>query len=415
MGAPAVEAAARITDPLAVFIFLMALVAGVFWVSEWRPLRRLFNFAPPLVFCYFLPMIATSLGVTPAESPLYGWFNKVFLPPLLLLLLISADLRAIARLGVKAVGVMLAGTAGIVVGAFVGFLLFRGQLDPEFAARNIGALTASWVGGSANMYAVQSALEIPQAAFSPMIIVDTVMAYSWLGLLIALSGWQAGYARRFRVDARLMHEVRANLDNSSSSSMRCPTTREILMILALALIGGYLAVLGGERIHAWMQPMMQAHPRVNQWVGQTLSKFTITVILVTAGGLLLSFTPVRRLEQAGASRFGYAMLYLLLPTFGAQADLRQIGTVYWYASVGAVMLAFSALFIFVAMRVLRAPLFFGAVGSMANVGGPASASVVAGAYEPEMAPVGVLLGVLGGIMGTFVGLAVAAVLSAMVG
>ena len=404
-------ATALITDPLALFSFLLAMVAGVFWISEWKPLRRFFEFLPPLIFCYFLPMITTSLGITPAESSLYGWFNKIFLPPLLLLLLISADVKAIARLGIKAVGVMLSGTLGIVVGAFIGYLLFSAKLDQAHGAQNIGALSASWVGGSANMYAVQSALAIPQDAFAPMIIVDTVMAYSWLGILIALAGWQVKFAHWFKVDARLMDDVRARMDTSAESSMHCPTTREILMILALGLVGGYLAVLGGGVLHAAIQPWMTAHARVNEVLGQTLSKFTLTIILVTAGGLALSFTPVRRLEKAGASRFGYAMLFLLLPTFGAQADLRQVGAVPWYAAVGAVMLLTQAVFILVAMRLLRAPLFFGAVGSMANIGGPASASVVAGAYEPEMAPVGVLLGVMGGIMGTFIGLMTAALLA----
>ena len=298
---------------------------------------------------------------------------------------------------------MLAGSVGIVGGAALGYALFRGHLDPE-GWKNIGALSASWVGGSANMFAVKSALEIPDKIFSPMIIVDSVLCYSWMGLLIALAPWQDAYARRFGADVSVLHEVRQRLDSYAEGAQRAATTRDLLVVFGIAMAGGYLCMLAGQKANAALKPSMDAYPFL-----KTFSAMTITVILVTAAGLALSFTPLRRLEQVGASRMGYAMLFLLLPTFGAQANLREIGRIPWYAAVAVVMLTVQGVCLFIAMRLTRAPLFFGATGSQANVGGPASASVVASAYQPAMAPVGVLLGVLGGILGTYAGLLAAAV------
>jgi uncharacterized membrane protein len=296
---------------------------------------------------------------------------------------------------------MFAGTLGVMIGAVLGYALFSGQLDPE-GWKNVGSLAASWTGGSANMFAVKAAYEIPDPVFSPMIVVDSVMVYSWLGILIAFAGAQEAYARRFGVNERITADMGARVREFAAQENHAATTRDILVILAIGLVGGHLCNLAGAWLNGMIKPFAKTSPALS-----TFSPMTIAIIFVTALGILLSFSPVRRFERVGASRVGYAMLFLLLPTFGAQANLREFGMIPWYAAVGAVMLAFHAIFIFAAMRLLRAPLFFGAVGSQANVGGPASASIVASTYQQALAPVGILLGILGGITGTYVGLVTA--------
>ncbi|MCX7717222.1 MAG: DUF819 family protein [Candidatus Sumerlaeaceae bacterium] len=399
-----------LTDPVAIFMFLLALVGAVFFISEWRPLRGFFHYFPPLIFCYFLPMISTTAGITPETSPLYDWVNKHFLPPVLLLLLLSADMGAIFRLGPRAVGIMLTATSGIIAGAVLGFALFGGRLDAE-GWKNIGALAASWTGGSANMFAVKAALEIPDKAFSPMIIVDSVFAYSWMGILIALAGWQEGFARLFRADVRALEDVNRRVAAYAAAQTRPITTRDVLVISAIGFVGGYLCLKAGSIAYSRLvEPMVKTWPEA-----KTFSAFTLAVILVTALGIALSFTPLRRLEAAGASKIGYALLFMLLPTFGAQANLAEAVRLPWYGAIAAMMIVTHAIFLFVALVLWRAPLFFGAVGSQSNVGGPASASVVAATYQPALAPVGVLLGVLGGVIGTYVGLLVAQLCRLMAG
>jgi len=403
-----------LSEPLDIFMFLMAISGSLMALSQWSPLKKFFGFVPPLVFCYFIPMIATTVGITPAESPLYGWCNNVFLPALLLLLLISADMGMIARLGPKAVGVMLAGTAGMVIGGLLGFLLLRGAL-PDGAWQNVGAITASWTGGSANMLAVKGALGIPDALFAPVILLDPIVAYTWMGLLFILAGAQRRYEARFPVDERLMADLRERIAHmEAEETRRVPiTTEAFLVILALGLVLGHLCRVGGKWLHG-LEPVAAARKAVP--VLELFSSSTLMVILVTALGITLSLIPaVRKLEDYGASRIGYGLLYLLLPTFGAQAHLGHLGSIPIYGVLALIMLSVHAVFLFGAMLLFRAPLFFGATASQANVGGPASASLVASAYEPSLAPVGVLLGILGGILGTYAGLATAYVCKLIAG
>lgn len=390
-----------LTNEQSIFVFLLALVGAAFAMGRVKRFERFFHFFPPLIFCYFLPMIATTAGITPAESPLYGWFSSFFLPPILFLLLISADPRSIARLGPVAVGVMLAGTTGIVLGAVSGYALFSGAL-PEGAWKGIGALAGSWSGGSANMVAVKQSFEIPDDQFALLLIVDSVMVYSWMGVVIALAAYQQAWKQRFGVNEALTKRLEAAVEHFEQQKREPATTDGVLISLALAIGLGYLTIVAGREVHHQLgrAGLFDAYPTL-----KSLSAGTITVMLITVVGVVCSFLPaVRRLEDQGASRLGYALLFLLLPMYGAQANLAQIGKTPYFAAVGACMIAGHVAMLLVAMRLWRTPLFFGAVGSQANMGGPASASVVAATYQPALAPVGVLLGVLGGIMGTYVGL-----------
>lgn len=390
-----------IEDPVGIFIFLLGMVGVIFALSELSLLRRLFHVLPPVVFCYFVPMFATTGGLIPAKSSLYPLMNSLLLYPVLILLLLSADFRAMVRLGPVALGLMFVGSLGVVMGAMLGYAMFAPRLDPE-GWKNVGALAASWTGGSANMLAVKGALEIPDRVFSPMIAVDAVMAYTWLGGLLLLSGWQAGYARRVGVNARLQREIENRLSEWAQVPMRPATTRDLLVLLAVGVVGGYVCQWSGRLLYGWLKQSYAAAP----WFS-ALSETTLGVVLASTMGIVASFTPLRRLDEVGASRLGYAFLYILLPSYGAQADLREFAMLPWYMAVGGVMLLVHGVLVFGTMRWLRAPLVFGAVASQANIGGPASASAVATTYQRELAPLGVMLGILGGVIGTYVGLVTA--------
>lgn len=387
-----------IQDPLAIFVVFVGIVGGVFLLSECKIFRPLFHFLPPVVFCYFIPMFATTAGLLPSKSSLYDLMNTVLLYPVLILLLLSANFRAILRLGPVALGLFFVGTVGILIGAVLGYAMFAPRLDPQ-GWKNIGALASSWTGGSANMVAVKAALNIPDTVFAPMFAVDAVMAYSWLGLLILLSSFQAAYARRVGVNARLQREIEDRVAEWAQVPQRAPSTRDLLVLIGIGLVLGHLCNVGGRSLYAWLRASYPMFPGITSISGSTLG-----VIVASTLGIFFSFTPLRRLEEVGASRMGYALLYLLLPSFGAQADLRELAQLPWYMAVGAVMLLVHGLLLGLFTYWLRAPLVFGAVASQANVGGAASASVVASTYQRELAPMGVLLGILGGIVGTYIGL-----------
>lgn len=386
------EAGALLQDPMSVFAFLAFLVATIFWVSERPRFKKTFEVIPPVIYVYFLPMLATTAGITPSSSPAYDWTTRYLLPFALLLLMISIDLRSVAKLGPTALFMVVAGTVGIVIGGPISLLLFKGFL-PADAWTGFAALSGSWIGGTANMVAIAESVGTPESAFGPIIVVDTVVGYGWMGVLLVFSGYQAWFDRRIgaRTDAiEATNRRLADMDRDRHPS----TLRDLAVMIGFGMTGAVLSVVLGARMPTLGDPTI-------------ISSTTWAVLIVVTGGLILSFTPLREFEKVGASGLGYTALYLLLAGIGAQADLRAVVQAPVYLLAGAVWLSIHIAILLLAARMVRAPLFFVATGSMANVGGAASAPVVAGVYHPAMAPVGLLMAVAGYILGIYGALACA--------
>ena len=374
---------------MAVAAWLAAIPAVVFWLSGMPRLRKLFDITPPILYVYFLPTVATTLGITPEASATYAWLIRYVLPLALVLLMITVDLPALARLGKTALFMMMVGTAGIVVGGPLALLLFKHWLPPE-AWMGFAALSGSWIGGATNMVAMAASVGTPPEALGPVIVVDAVVGYGWMGILLFLSGYQRRFDERTRARTETMEEANRHL--SEVDALRRPLeTRDAVILLGLGLVGAVLSVEVGDVL-----PEL-GHPTI-------ISHTTWAVILVVTVGLVVSFTPARGLEKAGASRLGNAFLYILLAGLGSQANLRSIVEAPVYLAAGVVWIGVQVVFLLVAARLIRAPLFFFATGSMANVGGVVSAPIVAGVYQSAMAPVGLLMAVLGNILGIYAAL-----------
>ena len=387
-----------IQDPVLVFAYLAAVVALVFQVARVAALRPVFDRLPALVWTYFVPMLSTTAGILPAESPVYRALARYLLPASLTLLLLSSELKAIARLGRTALVVMTVGMAGIMLGGIAGFLVLRPWLPPD-AWKAVGALVATWIGGSANLVAVANALSLSPERMGVLIIVDTVVAYTWMGFLISFAARQEAFDRWNKADRAAVEGVGERLRSLvGNEARRPPTVAEMTLMvgLAVALTAACL------KVGALLPP-----------VGQVLNAFSWAIILLTTAALLLSLTPLARLEQAGASTVGYAGFYLLLASVGAQGDLRKVLSHPQFVLLGVIVIVVHAALLFAVVRLLRAPLFFLGAASQACVGGYSSAPLVAAIYHPAMAPVGLLLAVLGNVVGTYLGLAVAQLLSGL--
>jgi len=384
------HATALITDPMGVFAFLAGIVALVFWLSGTRRLQPLFRVVPPVIFVYFLPMLATTAGITPSSSPLYSWTVPYLLLFALLLLMVSVDVRSILKLGPTALFMVAAGTFGIVIGGPISLMVF-GDWLPADAWTGFAALGGSWIGGTANMVAIAESVGTSADAMGPVIVVDTVVGYGWMGILIAMVGLQERFDRTARTEA--MREASRQLEEQGDDR-RPLTLRDALLMIGLGMAGAVVA----ERIGGMLPAM--GDPTI-------VSATTWAVLIVVTGGLALSFTPARRIEAAGASHLGYAALYLLLAGIGAKADLRAVLDAPMYLAAGALWIAIHAAVLLAAARLVRAPLFFVATGSMANIGGAVSAPIVAGVYHRVMAPVGLMMAVAGYILGIYGGLACA--------
>jgi uncharacterized membrane protein len=382
----AVTGEAMIDESTAVFIYLAALLGAIFWLSGLPRLQPLFRATPAVIYAYFLPALSTSLGITPASSPAYDWMVRFLLPVSLLLLMVTVDVRAILRLGGKALIMMLAGSLGIIIGGPIALALF-GAFLPADTWMGLAALGGSWIGGAPNMVAIKESVGTPDSLMGPIIVVDTVVAYGWMGVLLFLSSFQKKLDSWLRADTREIDSLDGRL-TEVDGERRPMEVRDLGMILGLGFSGAAVCIWIGDRLPLLGDPTIISHT-------------TWTVVLVTTMGLMLSFTPVRKLERVGASRAGYLALYLMLTAIGAQADLLMVLEAPLYLLVGAVWLGIHIAVLFTVARLVRAPLFFVATGSMANVGGVISAPVVASVYRRSLAPVGVLMGVSGYLIGIY--------------
>jgi len=389
-----------LSDPTAIFIFLAGLLGTIFWLSGLPRLQPLFRVTPAVIYVYFLPALSTSLGITPASSPAYDWMIRYLLPVSLVLLMVTVDVRAVVRLGSKALIMMLAGSAGIIIGGPVALALLGRFLPPD-TWMGLAALSGSWIGGAPNMVAIKESVGTPDSLMGPIIVVDTVVAYGWMGVLLFLSSFQGKIDAWLRADTDAIEALDGRL--AVADDERQPMeVRDLAIILGLGFGAAAVCIWVGDKMPLLGDPTIISHT-------------TWTVVLVTSLGLALSFTPVRRLEQVGASRAGYLALYLMLTAIGAQADLKKVVEAPLYLLVGVIWLGIHIAVLFIVARLVRAPLFFIATGSMANVGGVVSAPIVASVYRRSLAPVGVLMGVSGYLIGIYGALLCAWLLSLVAG
>lgn len=389
-----------LTDPMAILAFCTLVCAAVFWAAEQPWAKGFFSVIPSIIFIYYLPTFASTWGLIPAASPVYDWMRNYLLPFSLFVLMATTDLPAILKIGPKALIMMLAGTLGIVIGGPIVLLLFHPWL-PDEAWKGLAALSGSWIGGGGNFAAIKEAVNAPDEIIGPIIVVDTAVGYTWTGVLLFLAGFQERIDRWNRADSSILQDLNRRLEAFHQSRMQPIRLVDASLVLAVGFIGAVLCIRLGEGIFASSNAFLQESlPSL----GSIFSPFTWTVIVLSTLGLLLSFTPLRRIEERGASSLGYAALYLFLTSIGAKADLSGIVETPELALAGAVWILIHVAVLFAAARLVRAPLFLAAVGSQANVGGAASAPVVAAAYYRAMAPVGLLMGVFGYLLGNYAGL-----------
>ena len=377
-----------LTDSSQILVFLILIIGLIYWLSQRQKLVKFFRYLTPVLWIYFLPMLATTFGILPTESPVYIWIKNHMLPAALILLLLSANLPTIAKLGGKAILTMLAGTFGIVIGGPITLLIFKSYLPPE-AWKGVAALSGSWIGGSHNLVAISESVGTPASLLGPIIVVDTVVGYSWMGIVIALSAFQDRFDNWAKADRSVVEEIYERLSEVEETSRRPMKFTDLTMIMSLAFGGGYLCLELGKHL-----------PQI----GEVITGFAWTVILVTTLGIILSFTRFSQLEFAGASHLGNFCLFLLLASIGARADLKAILEVPEFILVGVLWIVIHATCLFIAGKIFKTPMFLIATSSQANIGGPVTAPIVASVYQKSMAPVGLLMAVLGSILGIYAGL-----------
>lgn len=397
---------ALVQSDAVLFGILMAILGFVFWSSNSsiRVFRLFYRVVPMLLMCYFLPSLLTLFGlVEPEHSQLYTVASQFLLPASLVLLTLSIDLKEVLRLGPKALIMFLTGTVGVILGGPLA-LLIVGAIAPDLVGgtgsdavwRGMTTVAGSWIGGSANQTAMREVFQPSDQLFSVMVAVDVLVAEFWMMFLLLGIGKSNSIDRIFRADASSVERLQQSMEAYRLSTERIPTTKDLFVILSLGF--GCTAIA-----HAIADV-------VAPWIGenaQELSKFSLDssffwlIVIATLLGVGLSFTPLRQLEGAGASRIGTVFIFILVATIGLGMDISAVVTYSGLFIVGLVWMMIHVMLLLCVGYWIRAPYFFLAVGSKANIGGAASAPVVAAAFHPSLAPVGVLLAVLGYVLGTY--------------
>lgn len=410
--------AAWLTNDAAVLGLLCATLGFVFWGAAQRSgfWRGFYARVPSLLLCYLLPAIYHSVGLIDGNrSGLYPVARDYLLPAALVLLTISVDFGAILRLGPKALIMFLTGTAGVMIGGVTSFLIMR-LIHPETVAgevwRGMATVAGSWIGGGANQAALKEVFSVDATMFGQFVAVDILVSSVWLAVLLYLAGRSEAFDRWTGADTSAIDDLRRRVERFQHEQARLPNLTDLMLILAVGFGTTGASHFLAQPTVAWIRSLPPAW-RLQDY--SLTSVFFWVVVIATTLGLLLSFGRARNLEGAGASRIGSALLYLLVATIGMQMDLRALLDRPFLFALGAIWICTHGALMIGMAKLIRAPLFFLAVGSQANIGGAASAPVVASAFHPALAPVGVLLAVLGYGLGTYGGYLVGLALRALAG
>ena len=396
------------TEDAVIFGILMVILALVFYTSSSRhPFwTRFYKVVPSLLLCYFVPGLLNTFGLISGEnSGLYHMASRYLLPAALVLFTLSVDFRGILKLGPKALVMFVTGSVGVVIGGPLALLVVSyffpgilGGTGPDEAWRGLATVAGSWIGGGANQVAMLEVFGASPTLFSQMIAVDVIVANLWLAVLLYGAANSDRFDRILKADNTSIEELKLKVEKYRKENLRIPSLADTMMILGLGFgVTGLSHFLAGY-IAPWVS---SNYPELKQY--SLDSSFFWLVVIATTGGLALSFTKARTLEGAGASRLGSVLLYVLVATIGMQMDLLAIFNYPAFFIVGIIWILFHAGLLILMAYLIRAPLFLLAVGSQANVGGAASAPIVASAFHPALAPVGVLLAVLGYALGTYGG------------
>ncbi len=339
------------------------------------------------------------------HSQLYYVASRFLLPASLILFCLGIDFQGIKNLGPKAIIMFLSATLGIIIGGPIALLLVTAIAPDLLGAssgdiwRGLSTVAGSWIGGGANQAAMKEIYEVSDNLFGTMIVIDVVVANIWMGFLLyganisdRIDGW-------LKADNSAIEDLKNRVADYRASIAEMPTTTSLFVMLGFAFGGVALSHWGADVLTPFMKGFKETLNSLK--LDSLMSHFFWLIVISTTFGMILSFTKARKLEGVGASRWGSIFIYILVATIGMKMNLGEVLKNLPLFLVGITWMLVHVIILLVVAKLIKAPFFFVAVGSQANVGGAASAPIVASAFNPSLAPVGVLMAVLGYALGTY--------------
>lgn len=395
-----------ITNDKVVFGILMLILGFVFWTSSKKGgfWNKFYKIIPALFLCYFLPGVLSTTGlISGDESNLYHMASRYLLPASLILLMINIDIKGLIGLGSKSLIMFFTGTIGVVIGGVFAVWIFSmispatvGGLESEATWRGLATLAGSWIGGGANQTAMYELYGYKETLYGGMIIVDIVVANLWMAIILFGISKRKKIDKWLKADTKAIEDLTVKMENYEKSIKKNPELKDYIIMLGITFAGVGLAHFAGNMLADFFAGIVDKPDE-----STLASKFFWMIVLSSFFGLALSFTKAKKYEGVGASKVGSVFLYVLVATIGMKMDLTKIFDNPYLIFVGIVWIAFHAGLLILVAKLIRAPYFFLAVGSQANIGGAASAPIVANAFHPALTSVGVIMAVVGYFVGTF--------------
>lgn len=387
-----------------VFGVLLIVLAVIFYTSHKQSKfwKKFYMIVPALLLCYLVPAILDMLGLISKEySGLYPMARDYLLPAALILMTIGIDFKGILRLGPKALIMFITASIGIIIGGPVAVLIYS-MIDPtvvggegvEATWRGMATIAGSWIGGGANQNAMFETYRYAPELYGRMIVVDVVVANLWMAFLLWGAARTQKIDRWLKADTSSIESLKQRVMDYQSNNSRIPSLTDLMVILGITFGVVGVSHLGGKELSVFFGDILGGD-------SPFASSFFWLVVIATTGGLILSATKVRRYEGAGASRIGSLFIYILVATIGMKMELAEAVKEPQLILVGIIWMIVHVTILFIVAKIIKAPFFFVAVGSKANIGGAASAPIVASAFHPSLASVGAILAVLGYALGTY--------------
>lgn len=379
----------------AALVFIAAILINLPKIFKGKVAQNIFKFAPPIVLIYLGLMLLCTFKLWDLETtaPAYNALKNPILYVMLFIMLLRCDLRKIIKLGPKMLIGFFSATFSIALGFFVAYAIMHAVLG-EGAWKPLGALCGSWMGGGGNMLAIQAALNVDEGSMAYALVMDSICATLYVMFLLWAIGFSHVFNKWTKADTRIIDEVGQTLEEEARANTKPLTWQNIILLLGSGLLVSALTQQLGTIINGYLP---------------FFDKATWTVLIVTVLGVVLAMTPFGKIK--GTEEISNVLLYTVIALIASRADLGSMGNAPMWLLTGFIILVIHVGIMVILAKVLKLDIFTCAVASLANIGGTATAPVLAGTYSSALVPVGIIMALLGYVIGTGGGLIVAQLMS----
>ena len=381
-----------ITNGFTYIAFLMCL-AGVLLALEKYTKWKIFNLVPPLVWIYVLNMIFCTMGLYHSKevSAAYKALKNNLLYAMIFVMLLRCDFRKLAKLGGRMVAIFLGCSVTLFIGFVIGYPIFKGFLGHDTWGA-VAALYASWVGGSANMAAMQAALPVDAGAYSCALALDTVCYSVWIALLLLMVKHADKWNNSVQADTSKLQAVADAAAAEVAKEKKKATAADWIFLIGVSLLVSAISQSVGASLNTMLKGVGLA----------MFDKGTMTTVFVTVLGLVCAMSPLGKVPAV--EELSSVYLYAVVSLLASTASVTDLLSAPMWVVYGFFILVVHVIGMYILSKIFHWDLCMVSTASLANIGGAASAPIVASAYNESYAGIGVLMGVLGAAVGNFAGL-----------